>query len=904
MIRKMLQALLALSLLLSFDASAAPTAPLKLPGVEVGPSLGGISEYRFSNGFKVLLMPDPARDKITLNITYLVGSRHEGYGERGMAHLLEHMLFKGTPRIPDAKGELVKHGAQSNGTTYYDRTNYYETFAANDGTLAALIAFEADRMINARVAKSDLDSEMTVVRSEFERGENDPQDLLDTRINGIAYLWHNYGRDVIGTRSDIENVPIERLQAFYKHFYQPDNAVLVIAGRFDPARALKAVKQSFGSIPKPKRTLFPTYTREPPQDGERELVMRRVGDVQIAQAQYHIPPGSHRDFVAVDMATQILTMQPNGRLHRKLVESGLAASIYGYEVQLREPGTVRFGVKVPTTLSLTTASDAMVATVEGFEQEPVTAEEVERARTKLIKEVDLYLPDTNRVAVGLSEFIAMGDWRLLFWYRDLLTQTTQTDVQRVATTFFKRANRSVGLFYPTATPELVPTPEAPDLQKSLADFKPAQELALGESFDASPQNIEARLIRRTLPSGMKLVMLPKKTRGGTVVAGLNFHWGNEESKSNRRASCTFAGIMLSRGTELRTRAELRDALDRLRANVSVSAESASVSTIGESLPDSLRLIAEMLRKPSFPAQEFEQAKRELVTGLEAKRNDPSALVTIRLNRHLNPYPPEHWNYTPTVDEDIARINAVTLEEARTCHAQMGASHSELAVVGDFDPEVIAKLAEELFGDWKTPGTYVRIPARHDEVPAIKELIAAPDKANAEVEAGLNIPMRDDHVDFPAMVLGNYLLGGNWDARLWKRVREKEGLSYSVGSWFDAASLDPAGVFGMQAIFAPQNRERVEQALRDELSRALDQGYTQAEVEKARANYLKARALSRNSDNQLLSRLLKYAFIDRDFKWDIEFERRLAAMTPAEIREAMRKHIQAEKLSFVAGGDFK
>src|SRR5262245_42645739 len=220
-------------------------------GMARGPSMGGITEYNLANGMKVLLLPDQSQDTITVNVTYLVGSRHESYGERGMAHLLEHLLFKGTPKIANPKNELLKRGARYNGTTSFDRTNYFETFPASEDTLEFVLGMEADRMVNASVSKQDLESEMTVVRNEFEAGQNSPFALLRERTAAAAYLWHNYGRSVIGTLSDIENVPIERLQGFYRHYYQPDNAVLIVAGKFDSARALATIAQTFGAIPKP-----------------------------------------------------------------------------------------------------------------------------------------------------------------------------------------------------------------------------------------------------------------------------------------------------------------------------------------------------------------------------------------------------------------------------------------------------------------------------------------------------------------------------------------------------------------------------------------------------------------------------------------------------------------------------
>ncbi len=896
------RARLAALLVLVAPSAAAQSLP---EGIARGPSMGGISEYNLQNGLKVLLLPDPSQDTITVNITYLVGSRHESYGERGMAHLLEHMLFKGTPRFASPKSELLKRGARYNGTTSFDRTNYFETFPASDELLAFVLDLEADRMVNAKVSRQDLDSEMTVVRNEFEAGQNSPFGLLRERMNAAAYLWHNYGRSVIGTLSDIENVPIERLQAFYRHYYQPDNAVLVVAGRFDAARALAAIARTFGAIPKPSRRLVTTYTVEPPQDGERTVVLRRVGEVQLANAMYHIPSGGHPDFVAVDLLTQILIAQPSGRLHKALVATGKAAAVFGAERQTREPGSVYFGAAVRRDASLEAARDTLLATLEGFAANPVTEEEVERARTKLKGDVEQLLTNTRSVALTLSEMVAIGDWRLLFLYRDRLDKVKREDVQRVATAYLRSANRTLGLFHPTPQPERVAIPAAPELAVQLRDFAGATEVAAGEAFDPTPENIESRVLRRQLPSGMKLALLPKKTRGGTVVAQLSLRWGDEASKTGRSAACSMASAMLSRGTQKRTREQLRDELDRLRASVSVGGDGATIQTLRQNLPAALALAAEMLRDPAFPEGEFEQAKHQALMSVDSQRTDPQSLASLSIGRHLHPYPPEHWEYTPTLEERADRLKSVSLEEARRCHRELfGASHSELAVVGDFDPEELTRLAETLFGDWKSPRPYRRIPARYFEVQPLDHVIETPDKANAVFRAGLNLKLRDDHPDYPALALGNYLLGGSSDARLARRIREQEGLSYSVGSWLTASSQDEAGEFGVYAIFAPQNRPRVEVVIREELRRALEEGFGAQEVEDARRSLLHARKLARNSDAGLAGRLAGYSVIDRTLAWDIAFEKRIAELTPAEVRDALRRHLHLGKLSVVKAGDFK
>ena len=238
-------------------ATAAPaTASVKTAapvGLRQVTSVEGIPEYLLPNGLVVLLFPDSAKPTATVNVTYLVGSRQEGYGETGMAHLLEHMLFKGTPTHSNIPQELTAHGSRPNGSTSYDRTNYFETFAATDENLEWALDLESDRMVHSKVAKADLDSEMTVVRNEFESGENSPQGVLLERVMSTAYLWHNYGKSTIGSRADIERVPIERLQAFYRKWYQPENAILVVAGKFEEQKVTRWITEKFGAIPRPTR---------------------------------------------------------------------------------------------------------------------------------------------------------------------------------------------------------------------------------------------------------------------------------------------------------------------------------------------------------------------------------------------------------------------------------------------------------------------------------------------------------------------------------------------------------------------------------------------------------------------------------------------------------------------------
>jgi len=884
------------------SVSAAQSAPPE--GVFRVTTVEGVTEYRLANGLKVLLIPDRSIDTMTVNVTYLVGSRQEGYGETGMAHLLEHLMFRGTKRFPNIKAEFQQNGASYNGSTSFDRTNYYETFPASEKTLDHVLQIEADRMVNAPIARSDLDAEMTVVRNEFESGENSPFSILRERVAASAYLWHGYGRAIIGARSDIENVPIERLRSFYRYYYQPDNAVLLLSGRIDEPAVLRLVHERFGAIPKPSRKLLPTYTVEPTQDGERAVTLRRTGDVQLVSALYHMPPGTHAQYAAVDVLVAVLNHVPSGRLHKALVETGLASSVFGTERQQREAGFAYFGASVPQGASIEAARDALLGVLEGFARTPVTEVEVERARRRLLNYVELTLADSRELTAVLSEYAGIGDWRILFLHRDRLKQVTAADVQAAARRYLKPANRTLGLFLPTPSADRAEIPPVPDVAAMLRDYRGLSPIAQGEDFDPSPANIEARVIRKTLPGGMKLALLPKKTRGGTVVAQLALQWGDEQSKFNRSAACNVTSGMLLRGTRKNSREQLRNQFDRLKANVGVGGEGGSIETIRESLPEALRLIAEVLRQPSFPQAEFEQLRRASLTAIDTQRSDPSALAGLALRRHLDLYPPGHWLHRASLDERSAELKALSLDEVKKCYADFyGASDSELAVVGDFDPGKIERLARELFADWKSPRPYARIPLRVADVPPADRVIETPDKANAVLRAGMLLRLRDDDPDYPALLLGNYLFGGSSDSRLMRRIREKEGLSYSVGSFLSADSFFERGAFGLYAIYAPENRAKVQAAIDEELRRALSAGFSPEEIAAGKKGLLQARKLARSNDENLAGRLASYLVLERTFSWDEELERKVAALTPKAVLDALRRHIDPTKLSVFKAGDF-
>jgi zinc protease len=884
-------------------------APERIATVE------GITEYRLANGMQVLLFPDPSRPTTTVNVTYFVGSRHEGYGETGMAHLLEHLVFKGTPGHRNIPQELSERGASPNGTTWFDRTNYFETFPATNANLAWALDLEADRMVNSFISASDLASEMTVVRNEFESGENSPTRVLMDRVLSTAYLWHNYGKSTIGARSDIENVPIERLQGFYRKYYQPDNAMLVVAGKFDPDTALAMIQRTFGALPRPDRSganrLWSTYTLDPTQDGERSVTLRRVGDVKSTTMAWHVPHGAHPDFAAIDVLAHVFGAPVTGRLYQAVVEPKIGASVTAFTFQLREPGLLLATATVRKEDDVYAGRDAMLAAVDSLlTSAPVTPEEVERARTALIKNIEMQLTNPNSVGLSMSEWAAMGDWRLLFLRRDRIRTVSSDDVMRVARAYLKPDNRTVGVFLPDSAPDRAVLPDPPDVSAMVKDYRGDTTLVAGEDFDPTPANLDARTVVAALPNGVKLAFLPKQTRGGTVSLRLMFRFGTEQALMGWGAVPELTGQMLMRGTARRSRQELRDAIDQLQANIGIGGGATSVSgTITVKRPqlaDALRLAIEVLRQPRFDPQEFDLLKQATLANLESQRSEPQVLAMMTAQRHLSPWPAGHPSYVATLDEQLEMIRAATLDDVRQFHEEFyGASRGEIAVVGDVDPDSVRALLAEGLAGWESGQPYRRIVSPPGRSAPLDVSLETPDKANAMMIAIRSLPIRDDHPDFPALVLADYMLGGGFlNSRLATRIRQQEGLSYGVGSFFGASSTDSVGTWTSYAIYAPENRDKVEAALREELIRAGRDGFTAEEITKAKEGWIESRKLGRANDAGVAGRLMQNLHLDRTFASESELEAAVMALTSEQLRTVVQHHLDPAALAYIKAGDFE
>ncbi|MDC6351267.1 pitrilysin family protein [Zeaxanthinibacter sp. PT1] len=876
-------------------------------------SVEGITQYELDNGLKVLLFPDNSAQTITVNITYLVGSRHEGYGEKGMAHLLEHMVFKGTPNRPDIPKELTSHGARANGTTWYDRTNYYETFNATDENLEWALDLEADRMVNSFIAKKDLDSEFSVVRNEFESGENNPTGVLLEKVINAAFLWHNYGNSTIGNRSDIERVPIDNLKAFYKKFYRPDNAVLMITGKFDEEKTLELVEDKFGNIPKPDSPIRDSYTEEPAQDGEKLVALSRVGDLQLVSSLYHTPSGSDPDYAAMAIVEQVLTDEPSGRLYKALIETQKASSLWSFSPFTKEPGFLYINVDVPSDKDADEVQSILTSVLDQVRENPVTQEELDRAKANLMKDFDQILRNSARLGTYMSEFIGAGDFRLAFIHRDRVEAMTLEEVNKAASKYLIPSNRTIGRFYPTKDPERVAIPHVANLDSLVSGYKGKESKGTGEAFDVAYDKIEERLVRGEMDNGIKYGFIEKSNRGATVTFNFSIRNGDVKSLSNKGMIPSFTAAMLNKGTTSMTRQEIEDELSRLKSSVNLYARNgntyASIESTEENLQEVVKLMIDMIKNPAFEPSELEKIKTERLASLENNKTEPQFLASQRLGEINNTYPKGHPNYTMTIEEQEAAIKAVTVEDIRKFHDEFyGLGKSILVSIGDQDVDQLKRMMQEAFTGFESDHPYSEIKNPFQANKPVHEDIQTPDKQNAMTFGGQSINISEYHEDYAALTIASTILGGGFlNSRIADRLRQKDGVSYGAGAGFQADSDkdDSNSRMFIYAIYAPANYDKVQLGFKEEIARFITDGITEEELKDAINGWVQGRTVSRAKDNELASLVNNNIYYDRDMEFHKSIEDKVTSLTVKDVNAAIKKYIKPfTEWTVVNAGDFK
>ncbi|MEK7731902.1 MAG: pitrilysin family protein, partial [Planctomycetota bacterium] len=510
-----------------------------------------------------------------------------------------------------------------------------------------------------------------------------------------------------------------------------------------------------------------------------------------------------------------------------------------------------------------------------------------------------------------------------FLHRDRVKKVTPADVKRVASAYLKSSNRTLGMFTPTKDIDRTVIPPTPDLVALFKDYRGSEGLAKGEEFEATPANIESRTQRSKTDVGMKLAMLPKKTRGERVNVSLTLHYGSEAELKGKTDAASLVPTMLTMGTAKHSRRDIQDTFDKLKANVRISegaggggfgrftrgggggpgAISVSIETIRPNLSAVLDLVAECLRDSTFPEEEFEKQRKELLAAMEQQLSEPMALAPIELRRKLTPVPPDDIRYVKTVQEQIEKIKAVKLDEVKAVYkAMVGAAFAEGAVVGDFEPKELGSQLNNLFANWKSAKTFERIAMPYREVKPDRVEIKTPDKANALFTLGMNLSIKDDDADFPALFMANYIAGGSGNSRLINRIRQKEGLSYGVSSNLQASPHEPSASFVIGGICAPENATKALTCAREELEKLSKDGVTQEELDNARKGFLEDLKVSLSNDAGVAGTLSRNLYLDRTMKFLEDRVAKIQALKPADVTAAARKYLSPDKLVVVYAGD--
>jgi zinc protease len=877
-------------------------------------SVEGVKEYHLSNGLQILLVPDAAQTNVVVNVVYHVGSRQEGYGETGMAHLLEHMMFKPSKKFTSIKQTIADKGAFANGTTFFDRTDYYEVLPATDSNLVWALDMESDRMVNSLMRNEDLQKEFSVVRNEFESGENDPSRILTERVLSTMYLWHNYGKSTIGSKEDIERVPIANLAAFYRRYYQPDDATLIVGGKFDEQRTLGLIEKYFAKIPKPARVLTQPYTVEPPQDGERYVELRRNGDVPTIGLAYHTPAYSDKDYVANEAVVSVLTNDPSGYFYKSLVETKLATNITSWVLTSYDPGFTYLSCSVPKDKSLDSAKGAFLTAANNLSNLVITPEDLDRAKNALKKQVSDIQNNTLSFCINLAEVIGAGDWRLFYIYRDRLDALTLTDVQAVLKKYYLPSNRTVGVFIPDKAAERVIVPDRPDVFALVKDYKGKTVKAQTETFESTIENIKKRTEYGSLPNGLKYALLKKPAKGDKIFANFIFKIGDENSLMGKNSIPMLTARMLKNGTTTKSKKEINDLLDKLKTSIEISGGNGDASTVQvsmltdkENLNAALDVLADILLHPSFDKNEYDKMLIDINSELEANRSDPQYVASDAFNRKMYLYPKGHPLYNESIDEIVGDLKTGSPEDLKKFYNDFyGAGHAYVSFVGNFDAAVIKSFLEKNLGTFSSKQAYTIVVPKYFDVKGGVEVINIPDKKNATLFGGINMPLKESDPDYVALDMANLMLGGGGflSSRIPTRLREKEGMSYGAGSFLSPTFRYPVCTWGVYAIFNPMYKNRLDSALKDEINKTLQEGFKADEYKKSVSGWLGTRKTVLGIDQYLASHLASCIEQGRDLAFESEYEEKVKNLSLDQVNAALRKYISADKVSFIYAGDFK
>ena len=895
---------LCLAAVMSSALISAAEPAVKVEGFTHVRTLGGIDEYTLdSNGLQVLLLPQKGAPVVTFMVTYHVGSRNEVTGTTGATHLLEHLMFKGTEKHDRSKGTgfdqmLEQVGAETNATTWLDRTNYYATVPT--GALPLIIDLEADRMRNLSLREEDRRPEMTVVRNEFERGENEPTEALSKELWAAAFEAHPYHHNTIGWRSDIERVPISKLRAFYDTFYWPNNATTTVIGDFDPSEALAEIKKNYGPIPKAPHDFPRLYTEEPPQTGQRRVTVKRGGEIGLVALAHKIPEGTHADWPALEVLSSILSSGKTSRFYRALTDKNLTIEATSSPEFHHDPSLHIIDAELAAGVKHEEVEKKIVAEIEKVKKSGVTAAEVQTAIAGLLARQAFHRDGSFAQASIINECIAAGDWTLYITLEDKLKAITPADVQRVAQKYLVENHSVAGWFVPT---EGETEKEKDYTQGSQEKFEAKKVLApkpLDPQPAPSPATDYAKRIHREQVTGLDVLVLPT---GAKDIVHLKVSLPAGESLASNRALPHLTAGMLERGTKQHDQFVVADMLEKVGADLEFKVGNdvldITAKCLRKDVPLLHSLVAEQLRTPAFSAAEFSKLKKQLISSEQESLEDPEDQATIAFSRAI--FAKNHPARKLTVPEMVAAIEKTTLAEVKAFHtARYGPVGMHVVAVGDIDAETIKTALTASFGGWKPQAASGMATAATGAVENPACDVPMADKASISVIIGQPSGVRASDPEWLALNVGTGVLGQGFTSRLIGNVRDREGLTYSIGSAMGADTFR-TGDWQVEASFAPTLLEQGLASTRREISGWREHGISAEELTYKKTAMTGQFAVALETTEGMTDNILRCVERGFDLKWLDEYPAKVNALTLEEVNAAIKHYIDPAKMVTVRAG---
>ena len=885
--------------------SAAFSADSPAPSVEgfsFVRTVDGIAEYTLNaNGLQVLLVPQKAVPVATFMVTYHVGSRNEVTGTTGATHLLEHLMFKGTEKHDRSLGTgfdqvLERVGAETNATTWLDRTNYYATVAAN--ALPLLIEVEADRMRNLALREDDRRPEMTVVRNEFERGENMPVQALTKELWASAFQAHPYHHDTIGWRSDIERVPIEKLRAFYDTFYWPNNATVTVIGDFDPVTTLGHIREHYGKIGRSPHPFPEVYTTEPEQTGQRRVSVRRGGELGVVAIAHKTPEAGHPDWPALQVLSAILTSGKVSRCYRELTDKNLTVEVEAELGFHRDPSLHILLAELAQGAKHETVESKLVAVIEKVKAQGVTPAEVQTAIAGWVADRAFESDGTFALASEINECIAVGDWTLYTSLEAKIKAVTPADVQRVAKQYLVEKRSVVGWFVP-AEGEGENGEEAPEKQ----DIKHKEVLPpkpLASPLAPPPESsIASRVVRSTV-AGIDTMACPTGVKGIVHISG-SLPAGEAAAKS--RALAYLASGMIERGTTKHDQFEVADMLENVGASLKFKVKTDTLEfgakCLTKDLPLVLSVLAEQLRTPAFAATELTKLKKELASELQLSLEDTDHQAEVAFSRAV--YPVGHPARLATAQELVDEVKAAKLTEVKAFHsANYGPNGMKLVAVGDLDPELLKAEVATAFDGWRPQPTKVQDTLPQWDFKGGESVVKMADKSSISVAIGQPSGLRAGEPDWLALRIGTDVLGQGFTGRLIGSVRDREGLTYGIGAVMRDDTFR-SGQWSVTGTFGPTLLDQGMKSTMREIRKWWSEGITAEELEYRKTAVAGQFTVGLETTEGLADQLLLCALRGFDLKWMDEFPAKVNALTLEEVNGAIKRHLNPDKMAVVKAG---